>query len=103
MNKTLLSLFEPLLFKLEYIKTFHWEKVKWVSSMFFLAGTLIMLSPSIAALSILPWVFYMVGNAIWMVDSMIVKNKPWVWMAGFFVIWNIVLILSRVYSWGIGG
>ncbi len=89
------------LFKLEYIKTFHWEKVKWIINGLYVFATLIMISPELAAKSTIPWTLYLIANCIWMIDSIVVKNKPWIWMAGFFVVWDAVLILSRVFNWGL--
>lgn len=73
----------------------HWEPLKWLANGLFIGSTIIMISPSIASTSVLPWVFYLVANLIWFTDSAHTKNKPWFWMAGFFIMWDIVLILSR--------
>jgi len=97
------SFVDSFLFKLEYIKTYHWEKVKWIINAFYIAATLVMINPELASKSIVPWVLFLIGNIIWMIDSVMLKNIPWIWMAGFFVVWDTILILSRIYGWGIGG
>jgi hypothetical protein len=92
---------DELRFRVEFIRAFHWEKVKWIINGLYVLSTLMMISPEMASKSPLPWILYLIANAIWMIDSIVVKNKPWVWMAGFFVIWDAILILSRIFTWGI--
>jgi len=55
-----------------------------------------MLSSHIAATSTFPWILYLIGNLIWGYDSYRLKNIPWVYMAGFFVLWDALLIYSRL-------
>lgn len=74
----------------------YWEQMKWFANGCFIGGTLIMISPDIAAKSTIPWVAYLTANLIWFTDSAWTKNKPWFWMASFFITWDIVLILSRI-------
>ena len=55
-----------------------------------------MLSPKLAATSVLIWVMALTGNVIWAIDSFKLKNWPWVGLGIFFCTLNILLIWSRV-------
>lgn len=74
-----------------------WEKLKWFAAACFVVATIMMLSQYLAAKSTLPWIAYLVGNAIWMADSIHIKNWPWVSLSAFFVLWDVVLIVDRLF------
>jgi hypothetical protein len=75
----------------------HWERLKWVAAGSFVIATVMMLSQYLAAKSTLPWITYLIGNSVWMLDSIHIKNWPWVWLSAFFVVWDIVLIIDRLF------
>lgn len=54
-----------------------------------------MISPVVASTAITPWVIYLLSNAVWLIDSIIRKNPPYVALSLFFCIWDILLIASR--------
>lgn len=72
-----------------------WSIFKWISTTCFIFATISMLSPIVAAQSVFPWILYLVGNVIWLLDSINIKNWPWIYVSLFFVCWNVLLILSR--------
>jgi hypothetical protein len=74
----------------------YWEMIKWFANGLFIGSTIIMISPAVASQSIVPWVMYLLANTVWFVDSAWTSNKPWFWMAAFFIVWDVVLIVSRL-------
>jgi hypothetical protein len=72
--------------------------MKWLANACFAAATISLLSPHVAATSLFPWVTYLIGNGVWTIDSLRTKNWPWVWMAGFFSVWDILLIVTRLFG-----
>ena len=74
------------------------EVFNWFSTFLFALGTLALLSPHVASVAITPWVVFLTGNVIMLVDSIHRRNTPWVWLSTFFIVWDILLIASRMCS-----
>ena len=72
--------------------------LRWITSICFLVATIIMISPAIASKSPIPWGLYLIGNAIWMVDSLVHKINPWFWTAIVFLLYDLLLVYSRIYN-----
>lgn len=75
-----------------------WQYIQWCSTGGFIVATIIMISPLVAATAITPWIIYFIANGIWLVDSAIRKNIPYVVLSVFFCGWDILLVLSRLYN-----
>jgi len=78
-------------------KLFATDAIKWIANAGYLAATLLMVNPQIAAHSVWPWIIYLVANTVWCADSVYSKNTPYIWMSSFFIVWDAVLIFSRVF------
>lgn len=72
------------------------ETLKWVATACFITATISLLSPTIAAESLFPWIVYLLGNLVWGYDSYRTNNKQWVWVAVFFCIWDALIIVARM-------
>lgn len=73
-----------------------WEIAKWAAAFLFLLATFIMYSPHLAATSITPWVCYLVGNIIWVADSVHSNNKPWIALGVVFCVLDVIAIYMRI-------
>lgn len=76
----------------------YWVYAKWFANLCFALATVSLLSPHVASTSLFPWVTYLIGNGVWTVDSVYNKNWAWVWMAGFFSVWDVLLIITRLFG-----
>lgn len=74
----------------------HWEILKWVGNVALLLATLTMISPHIAATAITPWALFLMGNLIWLADSIHIRSWPWVYIAAFLATWDTLIIISRL-------
>jgi hypothetical protein len=70
----------------------------WVAMFLFLTGTVLMLSPRIAAHSTIPWVFMLLGNIIYTSDMILIKQRAWVALGLFYAVWDVLLIFARWYD-----
>lgn len=61
-------------------------------------ATVLLISPVLAAQSLAPWMLFLTGNAIWLVDSLLRKDVPWITMSAFFVVYDILILLARIYG-----
>lgn len=71
---------------------------KWLANVCFVVGTLIMVSPQIAAESLAPWILYLIGNCVWFADVTIKRDKAWMALSAFFALWDVVIIAARIYQ-----
>lgn len=69
--------------------------LKWLASIFYVFATIILISPDVAAQSVVPFSLYLMGNIIWAVDSFFHKQYPWFWTGVFFVLYDALLVYSR--------
>ena len=76
--------------------TTWWKWVKWSGTASFVISTTIMLSPIAASTAITPWLVYIYGNLVWLIDSHLWKNRPWVAISTFFIIMDVFIIIGRV-------
>lgn len=74
----------------------HWEVIKWTGNVSLLLGTIAMISPTVAAVAVTPWILYLIGNLTWLADSIHTHNKPWIYIASFLAFWDVLVIISRV-------
>lgn len=74
----------------------QWETLKWIGNICLLLSTVMMISPHVASSSITPWALFMIGNVIWLADSMHIKSWPWIWIALFLASWDAIIIISRL-------
>lgn len=72
-----------------------WEAAKWVAAICWLLATALLLSPKIAAESLVPWILFLVGNLIWVADNIRLRNIQWTIPGGMFVILDVALIWTR--------
>lgn len=77
------------------LKRKAFEGLKYFGALCMLAGTTCMFDTQLAAVSILPWVVFLIGNAVWAVDSYFGKNKPWLIISIVFVVLDVLLVLVR--------
>jgi len=70
--------------------------LKWGVNLCFVLATVIMISPAVAAHSIYPWVLFLIGNVILIVDSFVHKLYPWFWTSVVFIVYDVLLIYSRL-------
>lgn len=75
-----------------------WTYAKWFANICFMLATISLLSPHVASVSLFPWIAYLLGNGVWVMDSIHHKNWVWVWMAGFFSVWDVLLIITRLFG-----
>lgn len=84
---------------IEQIKTFvlnNTMALKWCVNLSFILATIIMISPMVAAQSIYPWVLFLIGNIILIVDSFVHRLYPWFWASVVFIVYDVLLIYSRL-------
>jgi predicted membrane protein len=74
------------------------EASKWFGNACFIFGTVSMISVHAASVAITPWLIFLVGNIIWLYDSVRTKNWPWAASAGFFILWDALITASRIYG-----
>ena len=75
-----------------------WGYLKWFANGCFILATISLLSPKVASNSLFPWIAYLLGNGSWAADSIHHKNVQWIWIAGFFSIWDVLLIYTRLFG-----
>ena len=78
-----------------------WKKLQWIVNGCFIVATILLIDPNVAARSLAPWILYFIGNFIWGADSIRSENKPYVWLASFFIFWDGLIICSRLFGWDI--
>ncbi len=74
------------------------DSMKWIGTISQVIATIILISPTIAATSTAPWILYIIGAVIWLIDGLIHKNKQLVWLSIFFILWDTLTILSRILN-----
>lgn len=80
------------------MKTRSFPGSGWVAVACFLTGTVLMLSPKVAAHSAVPWVFMLIGNLIYTSDMILIKQRAWIALGSFYAVWNVLLIVARWYD-----
>lgn len=73
-----------------------YEVVKYFAATLMMIATLCMFSPHLASASTIPWILYLIANAIWLYDSRKEGNKPWVTISLGFVVLDVMLIIARL-------
>ena len=73
----------------------HSTVMKWFVSACFFVATIIMISPIIASQSPIPWILFLIGNIMWMIDSALHNQRPWFWASVVFSAYDVLLIYSR--------
>jgi hypothetical protein len=79
-------------------KLTRFELMKWVANILYIISVVSMLSPTVAAHSYSPWIIYFVANVIWLIDCIRENNRPWMIQAIFYLVWDTVMFISRVYG-----
>ncbi len=74
------------------------EILKWVADLLFLSATMMMFSTRLASKSVWPWILFFTGNLIWMADSIMTKNYPWIVLSAIFMILDGGLIFIRAWK-----
>lgn len=74
----------------------RWEIAKSIGGSLFLVSTLILFSPILAATSTVPWILFLIGNIIWVIDNHRLKNTPWYIVGLIFCVLDILLIYARI-------
>lgn len=82
----------------QLLRSSFFNYAKWFANVCFALATISLLSPTVAAQSLFPWIAYLMGNSILITDSVYRRNWAWVWMAGFFSVWDILLITTRLFG-----
>ena len=83
----------------DYAKLFtirHSTHMKWSVNLCFILATITMISPAVAARSIWPWTLFLIGNGIWLADSLVLGQYPWFFASIAFSLYDVLLIYSRV-------
>lgn len=75
----------------------HINVLKWIATSGQIVATILLISPKIAALSTIPWLLYIMGALIWITDSSITKNKQLFWLSIFFLCWDSLTVLTRIF------
>jgi hypothetical protein len=75
----------------------HINVMKWIATSSQIVATILLISPKIAALSIIPWLLYIIGALIWITDSTITQNKQLFWLSIFFLCWDSLTIFTRIF------
>lgn len=75
-----------------------WEMTKWFSTMCYVFGTMLLLSPVIAATAITPWIIFIIGNTIQFTNFIHQRNIPFMCLSIFFYIWDSLIIVQRLTS-----
>lgn len=70
----------------------------WISIICFIIGTLSMLSPIAASTLLTPWILFLLGNFIWLADSVHSRKTPYICVSSFFIVWDSLLIVSRIFG-----
>lgn len=73
-----------------------WEGLKWCSNVCYIIGTILLLSPVIAATAITPWCMFLLGNSVLFVNFINQRNWPFVCLSIFFFVWDTITITSRL-------
>ena len=82
--------------KIEEIVLSYTNTIKIVVSGCFLLATIIMISPNIAATSPVPWLLFLFGNILWMLDAYVHKQFTWFWASVVFSIYDTLIVYSRI-------
>jgi len=73
-----------------------WEILKWGSTLCYVIGTMLLLSPYIASVCITPWIIFIMGNTIQFTNFVHQKNIPFICLSVFFYFWDSLIIVSRL-------
>jgi hypothetical protein len=74
----------------------QWEVLKWFGNVCLILGTIAMISPQVASTAVTPWMLYLLGNGTWLADSIHTRNKPWIYIAIFLMVWDVLTITTRI-------
>ena len=74
------------------------EFFNWFGTGNFIVGTMAMISPHVAAVALFPWAAFLIGNVVWLIDSIYNNQRPWIFVSTFFIFWDSLLLASRI--WG---
>lgn len=81
--------------KIKINKLPNW--LNWISTACYVFSTVLMISPTMASKSILPWCAGIVANIIFTLDSISKESKPWIALGVFFIVWQTVILITRKY------
>ncbi len=73
------------------------EIFKWAAAIMFLIATGLMFKRKYAARSTIPWILFFVGNLVWLVDSIVMHNIPWIALSTAFLLLDGGLIIARAW------
>lgn len=95
-------MFNRLVQKLSWTMARHDDEIKWLATMCYIFGTVILISPDVAAKSLTPFVVFFIGNTVWTIDSYVQCNREWFWAGVFFMVYDSILIYSRMTDTKLG-
>jgi len=72
------------------------EILKWVAVGLFILATIAMYNQNIAAKSKIPWILFIIGNIIWLVDSFITHNYQWVVLSVIYMLLDGGILIQRI-------
>ena len=72
------------------------ETLKWFSNICYMFGTILLLSPKIAATAITPWCIFILGNTVLFANFINQRSWPFICLSIFFFIWDGIIIMSRL-------
>lgn len=75
-----------------------WSFAKWGANSLFVFATIILISPAVAAHSLIPWWTYIIGNIVLVTDTYVHKNYSWMFLGIFYSLYNSLILLSRIYE-----
>lgn len=73
-----------------------WELMKWISAICYVCGTVLLLSPKIAATAITPWSIFLIGNTVQFINFLKQRNTAFICLSIFFFCWDAITITSRL-------
>ncbi len=74
------------------------EILKWIAAGFFLTATSMMFSTKLASRSVWPWMLFLIGNTVWLVDSIVTHNYPWLALSAVFMVLDGGLVIMRAWK-----
>lgn len=57
--------------------------------------TVLLISPTVAAQSAIPWVLLALSNIIWLIDSYVRSDAPWITVSVTLLSWDLIAICDR--------
>jgi hypothetical protein len=70
----------------------------WIGASFLLTGTFLLQFPSTASTSVIPWIFFLIGNGVWTIDSYLSNRKEWLVVGVAYTLLNAYILCTRIFA-----